>query len=459
VTYISKGTISNRKNYNKSLQENNALAYAAFLHNPIQTIVVDSKGKIIAFNKREKISGNRLPRLGEVMYKEYAVNHEIDMHIELNKCIKSGRRSGLFELKYSDRIFTVNISPFDGGAIITFLNITGQKKAERSLQESEEKYRNLVDTINIGVYRNKGATLGQFIYANQALARIHGYDSVEEFLKVRASDLYQFPKECKQLVEELNQLGLVKEKELCLRKKDGSIIFVLCTAKVCYDKNGNIKWTDGIIEDITEQKQAEKRLKQSFEKLRRTLGSTVQAMALAVESRDPYTAGHQRRVADLARSIAAEMKLSNDKIDGLRLAGLIHDIGKISIPAEILSKPTRLSNAEFELIKNHSKIGYDILKSIDFPWPVAQIVYQHHERINSTGYPLGLSGNDILIEARILAVSDVVEAMATHRPYRATLGMKEALKEIKKNRGILYEPKVVDACFTLFNKKGYLLKE
>ena len=153
------------------------------------------------------------------------------------------------------------------------------------------------------------------------------------------------------------------------------------------------------------------------------------------------------------------MDICKEKIDGLLLASLVHDLGKITIPAEILSKPGDLSEVEFELIKNHPKIGSDILKSIDFPWPVSTIVFQHHERIDASGYPSGLSGDDILIEAKILAVSDVVEAMATHRPYRTSLGIKKALDEICNNRLILYDPVVVDACLTLFNKKGFIFKD
>jgi len=178
-------------------------------------------------------------------------------------------------------------------------------------------------------------------------------------------------------------------------------------------------------------------------------------MALTVEERDPYTAGHQRRVTNLALAIAEELGLSEDQKDGLQKAGLIHDQGKISIPFDILSKPGRLTEIEFQLIKKHPEVGYHILKDIEFPWPVAKIVLQHHERINGSGYPNGLKAEDITIEAKILAVADVVEAMASHRPYRAALGIEKALEEIKLNRNTLYEPDVVDACLRLFNEKGF----
>ncbi|HDZ24579.1 MAG: response regulator [Deltaproteobacteria bacterium] len=192
--------------------------------------------------------------------------------------------------------------------------------------------------------------------------------------------------------------------------------------------------------------------------LRKAMEGIVEAITLAVESRDPYTAGHQQRVADLAHAMAREMGLSDNQREGIRMAGMIHDLGKISVPAEILSKPTRLTKIEFALIKNHSRVGYDILKKIEFPWPIAQMVLQHHEKMDGSGYPDGLSGEGILPEARILCVADVVEAMASHRPYRPALGIDKALKEIEENRGILYDPNVVDACVRLFRERGFELR-
>jgi len=178
-------------------------------------------------------------------------------------------------------------------------------------------------------------------------------------------------------------------------------------------------------------------------------------MSLTVEERDPYTAGHQRRTTDLAVAIAKEMGLSKHQIKGIQMAGFIHDIGKISIPAEILSKPGRLNEAEILLIRRHPQVGYDILKKIDFPWPVDLIVLQHHEKMDGSGYPQGLSGKEALVEARILCVADVVETIASHRPYRPGLGLDKALEDITKNRGILFDPHVVDACLALFQNKNF----
>jgi HD-GYP domain-containing protein (c-di-GMP phosphodiesterase class II) len=192
----------------------------------------------------------------------------------------------------------------------------------------------------------------------------------------------------------------------------------------------------------------------SLKKLRRTITGTIQAMALTVESRDRYTAGHQQRVADFAGMVAREFGLSEERIEGVRMAGAVHDLGKISIPAEFLSK-TRISEMEYRIIQGHAQAGYDILKEIEFPWPLARIVLQHHERMDGSGYPYGLSGEKILIEARIIAVADVIEAMASHRPYRAALGIDKALQEVSEKKGVCYDREVVDASIQVINKGKY----
>ena len=199
-------------------------------------------------------------------------------------------------------------------------------------------------------------------------------------------------------------------------------------------------------------------LKETLAKLETSLEGMIHVIAHIVETRDPYTAGHQKRVGLLARAIAVEMGLSDDRVKGIYMGGIIHDVGKIAVPSEILSKPSRLTDIEFQLIKSHAQVGYDILSKIDFPWPIAEMAYQHHERFDGSGYPRGLSGEDILVEARILSVSDVVEAMASHRPYRAGLGIDIALAEIEKNKGRIYDSTVADTCLDLFRKKDYQLE-
>ncbi len=209
--------------------------------------------------------------------------------------------------------------------------------------------------------------------------------------------------------------------------------------------------------EIDNRKRMQLELQDSFENLKKVMNSTVQAITTTIEKRDPYTSGHQQRVADLSRVIAREIGFSENEIEGIYIAAAIHDIGKISLPAEILSKPIPLSDIEISLIQAHSQTGYDILKGIDFPWPIAEIVLQHHERLDGSGYPRGLVGDDILIAARIIGVADVVETMASHRPYRPSIGIDKALEEITQNKGVLYDPQVVDVCLEIFNTKGFQL--
>jgi len=206
---------------------------------------------------------------------------------------------------------------------------------------------------------------------------------------------------------------------------------------------------ESLVEERTDK------LRESEKKLKASLLDSVTALASIVEMRDPYTAGHQRRAAQLAVAIAKELQLPVGQVEGLYLAGVVHDVGKIRVPAEILSNPRKLTGMEIGLIKEHAHNGYEILKTIDFPWSIAQIVLQHHERLDGSGYPAGFKDKEIMIEARILAVSDVIEAMASHRPYRAALGLDMALEEITRNRGKLYDPAVVDACIKLFREQGF----
>lgn len=214
-----------------------------------------------------------------------------------------------------------------------------------------------------------------------------------------------------------------------------------------------------ILRDITSRKKAEEELTQTLDKLRKAMSATIQAISLTIESRDPYTAGHQKRVSDLARSIATRLTLPAEQIEEIRLAALVHDLGKISVPAEILNKPGRLSPHEFDLIKDHPRVGYEILKTIDFPWPVAEIVYQHHERIDGSGYPQRLKEGQIHPMARILSVADVVEAMLSHRPYRSAFAPREVIREIKMNKGITYDPEAVEACVDILRERYHLARE
>ncbi|HUN54888.1 MAG TPA: PAS domain S-box protein [Smithella sp.] len=321
------------------------------------------------------------------------------------------------------------------------LNITERKQAE-------ERYRHIFENAQEGIYQSTPE--GRFILANQSMARILGYDSPQNLITAVtdiASQVYADAEVRAEFIRIMEKQGFVRSSEVRFRRKDDSIIWVSGTMQAVRDDKGRILY-EGVIEDVTQRKE-------SVERLRHALTGTVRAIAAIVETRDPYTAGHQRQAGDLALSIAAEMGLSNDRMEGLRLAAIIHDLGKISVPSEILSKPSELTALEFSLIKTHAQAGHDILKDIEFPWPVARIVFEHHERMDGSGYPRMLKGENIILEARILAVADVVEAMSSHRPYRASLGIEAALEEIEQNRGTFYDADVVDACLRLFREKGY----
>jgi putative nucleotidyltransferase with HDIG domain len=235
-------------------------------------------------------------------------------------------------------------------------------------------------------------------------------------------------------------------------------VFLSINGAPIFDEQGHISEVVLTIDDITKYRQAEEKIQQGLKQLEKSLGDTIKAMSRVVETRDPYTAGHQDKVARLAAAIAKKMNLSEEQISGIKTAGVIHDIGKMYVPADILSKPSKLSSIEMQLIRTHSQAGYDIMKDIEFPWPVARIILEHHERMDGSGYPKGLSSNDILPESRIIAIADVVDAMASHRPYRPTLGIDAALGEIEKNKGVLYDSDGVDVCLTLFREEGFQLE-
>ncbi len=209
--------------------------------------------------------------------------------------------------------------------------------------------------------------------------------------------------------------------------------------------------------DISDKRRSEDTIADYVRKLEGAVIGTASAVSQMVELRDPYTAGHERRVGELSAAIAAEMGLDDFCQQGLRIAGAVHDVGKIVVPAEILTKPSRLTTVEYELLKQHAEQGYEVLKNVDFPWPVAEVARQHHERMDGSGYPQGLKGAEILLEARITAVADVVESMSTHRPYRAALGLEKALLEIEQGAGILYDAAAAAACLRLFREKGYTI--
>lgn len=335
-------------------------------------------------------------------------------------------------------------------------DITERKLAETALKASEEKFHSLFDESKDAILLT--APDGVVLEANKAACEMFGMsvDAIKTAGRLGLVDWTDPRLEAG--LDERFLMSKVAYAEITMLHANGEKIPVEITSSIFSDIGGQQK-NNIIIRDITERKRAEEELKESVARLRKALDSIIHAVAVTVEARDPYTAGHQRRVADLARAIATEMNLPQDQIEGIHMAGIIHDLGKISIPAEILSKPTKLTEIELGLVKTHSQCGYNILKHIDFPWPIARMILEHHEYVDGSGYPNGLTGDKLLIESRILAVADVVEAMASHRPYRPALGIDAALEEIAKNRGVFYDTAVVDTCLRLFREKGYTLKE
>lgn len=322
-----------------------------------------------------------------------------------------------------------------------------RKKNERELRNSEERYRSIFENSVIGIYQS---TLeGKYIEANLALVKMLGYDSKEELLKLDIPKRLYLSEKDRPNHENRNKPFIIQ-----LKKKEGTTIWAEISSKTIYE-NGIPKYYQGVVRDITEKIGAEENLKQSYIKIQETLNATIKTISNIVETKDPYTAGHQVRVARLCTAIAEKLGFDKKKINAINIAALIHDIGKIGVPASILSKPSRLSGIEFEMVKTHSEIGYNIIKEIDFGFPIAEIIYQHHERLNGSGYPRGLKGSDIMSEAKILAVADTVESMSTHRPYRPALGIDKALKELKEGRGVLYDIDVVDTCIGVFRENKF----
>jgi PAS domain S-box-containing protein/putative nucleotidyltransferase with HDIG domain len=442
-------------------------------------ILIDTEGRILEANSRirditgygkEELIGKRIDTLGHII-ERCSLNNVLD---SFKKRI-AGIQVPSYEveiIRKDGRPVTVEISAVvvkkKGdivGDLVIARDITVPKRAEAQLRQSETRYRLLAENVTDVIWAFYANSPGQLNYISPSVERLLGY-SVEEAMAKRMDNVFEsgsYKRAIDALREELDTKrsllsGTSRSRtlELELYHKDGHLVPVEVNYSVISGLREQPAEILAVARDISNRRQAEGEIRRSTEKLIGAMEQTIEAMAMVVEMRDPYTAGHQRRVTQLACAIAKEMGIAEDRITGLRLAGLIHDIGKVRVPAEILTNPDGLSDAEFTMIKMHPTIGYEILKTIDFPWPVAKIVYQHHERLDGTGYPLGISREDIILEARVLAVADVVEAIASHRPYRPALGVDVALDEISKRRNRLYDSEVVNACLRLFRDKQFM---
>ncbi len=464
--YCGFQDITERKKAEKALRESEARFKSIFSEAPIGIEYYDSEGNLIDVNQEclnifgvddiKEIKGFKLfedPNLSDESKRQVKegkpYKYETEFDFELVKKYK------LYKTSRSGKCFlNILITPYEiselneMGYLVHVEDITERKQAEGSLWESEAKYRAVLEQSADNIFLVDLGTK-KILESNVSLRNLLGY-SADEMKKLTVYDFIARPKdEIKKKLEQLQKEDKTIIREQKYLRKDGSIVDVEMVRNLI--TFGNKKVLCVVARDISERKKAEERLK-------KTMDATIETMSKMIEAKDPYTSGHQHRVCQLAVPLAQELGLSEDKVEGIRIASLIHDIGRIGLPTEILNKPGKLNDIEFGLIKGHSQIGYDILKSIDFSYPIAKIVLQHHERLNGSGYPNKLKGDEIILEARIVGVADVVEAMSSHRPYRPALGIDAALEEISKNRGTLYDPEVVDVCLKLFKEKGFEFK-
>ena len=344
---------------------------------------------------------------------------------------------------------------FAGHVLAIFYDITERKLALDALRDAEEQFRGLVEQSITGIYIIQDE---KFAYVNPHFAEIFAYNSAGDLI---GSDpiLTVHEKDRSTVVKNLQRRLEGKEANIAYEftalRKDGSMIDVgVQGSSATYRGRPAVI---GILQDISDKKRAQEEIQHYIGQLKTAFMSTVKVATTLSEMRDPYTTGHERRVAEIAVAIGVELGFDLDRLEGLRVAGHLHDVGKITIPSEILSKPGLLSAIEFQLVQKHAQAGYDVLEAVEWPWPVAQVALQHHERFDGSGYPQGLKGEAILLESRIMAVADVVEAISSHRPYRPGLGIEAALAEIERGCGTLYDPVVAGNCLRMFREKGFVL--
>ncbi len=466
--------ISGRKKAQDALKISEARFRTIFEESPIGAIVFDGAGVPVAANEAcarifgvssvAELEGPSLfddPLLSDPAKEQLrhgrVVNAEMEIDLD-DPRVRGGHRygrSGLMSINLSLSPLGLHPGGLPGGYLALVEDVTERRKASEALRTSEERFRGLVETTSDWVWEvDRG---GAYTYVSPKVSNVLGYDAGE--MEGKKPFDFMPPAEARRGAAAFNASVWKQEPfafvENVMRHKDGHPLVMETSGVPFLGPDGELAGYRGVGRDITERKATARRLEQSVRKLERTMEAVIQAISTTMETRDPYTAGHQKRVTQLAGLLAKEMGLPPSQVAGIRVAGLLHDIGKISIPTEILSKPGRLTATEMAMIRFHPSVGYDILKSIEFEWPVADIILQHHERLNGSGYPAGLRGEKILVEARILAVADVVEAMSSHRPYRPAVGRDKALEEIVSHEGQLYDPAVVKACLATFNEKGF----
>jgi len=388
-------------------------------------------------------------------------NEMIDVIKEKGKVVLNGLACTRNKEPIPLYIFSKNTEWNNQKAILSIgTDMTQQTKADKILQESIGENQRILDNLQDGFYR---ADLdGNYLILNPRMAEIFGYDSVSDMLNTNTKDFYVNLEDRTKIFNELKTKEKVTNFIMQGKRKDKTTFWISMHVQYLKDENGNIIGTEGLLRDVTERKLLEeevlkqqKSLIEANRVLEKRLAQTLNAMSRVVELRDVYTAGHQRRVTELACKIAERLGYNQEQIVNIKYGSLIHDIGKIYIPSDILNKPGKITNLEYQILQTHAEQSYNIVHEMDLPEVILTMIYQHHERLDGSGYPNHLKGEEIIMESRILAVADVVEAMTSHRPYRPALGIEAALQEIESGKGTKFDARIVDICASLFREEGF----
>lgn len=421
--------------------------------------IVDKEGTIIFNSEKamESFGCEKGQNMNGVKLTELVIQSDKQkIYDDIKRIFKEGFIGNLQYtfLKSNNKKFTglVNAAKIKGAFaapctfIMTLKDITRQKE----INQKEELYKLIFNKVNDGIvfHTIEDEKAGKFIDANEVACKMVGYEK-DELLKKTPFELYTKMSK-KKLYSIINNLNTEKTAkfETQIQRKDKTKFICEINAQLFQYKDKPAVLS--IVRDVTEKKSIEKEINNNLVVIKKILDGIINAMEKLVERKDRYTVGHQRRTAELSKFIAKKMGFSEKEIEGIYIAALIHDIGKIFISGKILNKIGKLTKSEYEIIKRHPEEGYDILKTIYFPWPIAEIIYQHHERINGSGYPRKLKDKQILTQAKIIGIADVIEAMTFERPYRKGLGINKAIEEIEKNKGILYDKKISDLCISIF---------
>ncbi len=452
----------------KNLQEDAAVYEAVIMNAPLGVSVRDSVGNLVMVNSAwkkiwalsdEAVSSD-MGKTRTALQFDDTDSYLAGYNQEVKRIYTEGGQLFIPQLRVSE--------PRPGGAswvshhfyalhntegrvdkvVVLTEDLSEQVRSRKALEQSQINYRNLSENVPVGIFSAELRVGGPILFCNPSFRKMFGFQGQDSPIGMPMDSFVADPEFISATIPDLLERGRADDVEILMRRVDGSDFWGSLTIRL--HRTDDAVVMQGVIADISHRRE-------SLERLHKTVMGTVSAMGRLVDMKDPYTAGHQERVAHLATAIATEAGLSPERIEGVNIAGKLHDIGKMCVPAEILTKPGVVSPEEMRLLKTHPASGYNILRNIEFPWPVAEYVLQHHERLDGSGYPAGLTDREICIEAKILAVADVVEAMATRRPYRAGKGLHEALQTVTLGAGILYDRKMTEICVSLFLQKDYSL--